>query len=309
MVEAEGTHVEGSTGGGLLLMKQMAAGGLAGMTADGVTYPMMTVKSRMQVQGAMAAACSPRSYTYSGPANAMWTIATREGWRALFKGFGTVIQVAPAQALYMGSYQAARVVLPGDEDSAKVQFFGGIVATLGQSLLMVPLEVVRQRQQVQTGTEGAYQGSMDAARKIYRAEGIKALYRGFGITQLVWGPFNAIFLPLWEGSKRLGIWHSGAGSLKELDVKYELAASFGSSSVAAALTNPMDVVKTRLQVQGKSNVASSTAYKGPMDAFRSIMRTEGLAGFTGGMTSRVLWVAPSTMIMFTAYDQLMKLIH
>lgn len=34
---------------GTLLRKQMLAGGLAGMLADGVVYPMMTVKSRLMV--------------------------------------------------------------------------------------------------------------------------------------------------------------------------------------------------------------------------------------------------------------------
>jgi hypothetical protein len=34
-----------------------------------------------------------------------------------------------------------------------VQFVGGIAATLTQSLVMVPLEVVRQRQQVQTAVQ------------------------------------------------------------------------------------------------------------------------------------------------------------
>ena len=67
-----------------------------------------------------------------------------------------------------------------------------------------------------------------------------------------------------------------------------------------------DVVKTRLQVQGKSNVASATHYSGALDAIRTVARTEGIKGFTRGTTSRVLWVAPSTMIMFTSYDQLMK---
>jgi hypothetical protein len=32
-----------------ILGKQMLAGGLAGMLADGVMYPMMTVKSRLMV--------------------------------------------------------------------------------------------------------------------------------------------------------------------------------------------------------------------------------------------------------------------
>ena len=67
-----------------------------------------------------------------------------------------------------------------------------------------------------------------------------------------------------------------------------------------------DVIKTRLQVQGKSNASNNTQYTGAVDAAMSIMRKEGLKGFLGGISSRVFWIAPSSMIMFTSYDQLMK---
>ena len=111
---------------------------------------------------------------------------------------------------------------------------GGIVATLTQSLVMVPLEarqrsipallplltlpqVVRQRQQVQTVADraaGGYRGSLHAASVIARVEGPRALYTGFGVTQAVWAPFNAIYLPLWEGTKRLGVRVTGVPSVR-----------------------------------------------------------------------------------------------
>lgn len=79
-------------------------------------------------------------------------------------------------------------------------------------------QVVRQRQQVQTAADRAsgagYSGSLQAAATIARVEGPLALYRGFGVTQLVWAPFNAVFLPLWEGTKRLGVSVTGAPSVR-----------------------------------------------------------------------------------------------
>lgn len=96
-----------------------------------------------------------------------------------------MLPVAPAQALYMAGYQGFRRAWPlGDPDAASTQFLGGVVATVTQSLVMTPLEVVRQRQQVQTaGAAGAYRGSLHAAATIVRVEGPAALYRGFGVTQ------------------------------------------------------------------------------------------------------------------------------
>lgn len=44
----------------------------------------------------------------------------------------------------------------GGEDSHVVQFLSGIIATFAQSIVAVPVEVIRQRQMVQTTCEGSY---------------------------------------------------------------------------------------------------------------------------------------------------------
>jgi hypothetical protein len=165
-----------------------------------------------------------------------------------------------------------------------------------------------------------------SAALIARVEGPLALYRGFGITQLVWAPvrdepalkrqgtsdsnsqFNAVFLPLWEGGKRLGVSLSGCGSLEHLPLRWELGSALLSSALAAAISNPMDVVKTRLQVAGESNAAASVPFRGAAHAARTIYEMEGLRGFAAGLGGRVLWVAPSTMVMFTAFDNILRLL-
>lgn len=287
---------------GRLLRRQMLAGGLAGMLADGIMYPMMTVKSRMMVQGGAGSGGGTAAlYMYKGPVDAIYTIGTKEGMRTLYKGFATVTQIGPAQALYMATYQTSKRYLPGGPDNPVTQFAGGVLATLVQSSVMVPTEVVRQRQQIQTKGEGAYTGSVHAVKTILAHEGVGAMYRGFLLAQLVWGPYNAVYLPLWEANKRLCVRLSGAESVEKLSVQYELGSSFVSSAFAAGVTNPMDVIKTRLQVQGKNK-----QYSGAWDAAKKIYSHEGARGFTSGITSRMLWVAPSATIMFTTYDQLMK---
>ncbi|XP_024543461.1 mitochondrial substrate carrier family protein E-like [Selaginella moellendorffii] len=274
------------------VLKQMTAAACAGMLADSLVYPLMTVKSRLMVGG---------SYKYNGPFDALTTIARQEGWRTLYKGYASVVQVAPSQALYMSTYQTIKAIVPGGQENPVVHFCGGLFATLVQSLVSVPLEVVRQRQMVHTAGQPAYKGSLDAARTIYAQEGLGALYRGFLLAQMVWGPYNAIYLPLWERTKMLAVRYTGVESKEQLGMHWELSSSFLSASVASACTNPMDVVKTRLQVQGKSK-----QYKGTLDAAQKIWKKEGIKGFTSGMSSRILWVGTSCMVMFTAYDQFMK---
>ena len=92
------------------------------------------------------------------------------------------------------------------------------------------------------------QGSLHTARSIYQYEGVGAFYRGFLLNQMVWVPFNAVYLPLWEASKRACARFSGAGSVEKLDVRYELGSAFLCSAFAAGLTNPM--VSAFLQIVG-----------------------------------------------------------
>ena len=102
---------------------------------------------------------------------------------------------------------------------------------------------MRQRQQVQTAADRAagsgYRGSLHAAAVIARVEGPLALYRGFGVTQAVWAPFNAVYLPLWEGGKRAGVALSGVADVASLPLPYELAAAFVSSAFAGAPALPV----------------------------------------------------------------------
>ena len=46
-----------------------------------------------------------------------------------------------------------------------------------------------------------YKNVFDCFQKTVRRDGFKSLYRGFILHQCMWGPFNAIFFPLYQGSK------------------------------------------------------------------------------------------------------------
>jgi len=100
---------------------------------------------------------------------------------------------------------------------------------------------------------------MHVVRSIYQQEGIGAMYRGFLLAQMVWGPYNAVYLPLWEATKRACVWYSGAESVEKLNIHYELSSSFLSSAFAAGLTNPMVSLSSSLSLSLSLSSSSSSS--------------------------------------------------
>lgn len=70
----------------------------------------------MQVQGGAGSSGTAAMYMYKGPVDAIYTIGTKEGVRTLYEGFSTVSQIAPAQALYMATYQTSKRYVPSRYD-------------------------------------------------------------------------------------------------------------------------------------------------------------------------------------------------
>lgn len=78
-----------------------------------------------------------------------------------------------------------------------------------------------------------------------------------------------------------------------------LIASLGGSIVAESATVPIDTVKVRLQVQ--NTAAGPKAYKGMLDAFASIAKSEGASGLFKGFGPALLRqcsYTPLTMVLF-----------
>lgn len=123
----------------------------------------------------------------------------------------------------------------------------------------VPVEVVKQRAQANAGGGSSiaavrYVVSLGKDRGFWGVW--REIYRGWGVTIMREIPFTVIQFPLWEWLKKKTV-RARSGSLvvggKERKASGMESALCGSvaGAVAAGLTTPLDVLKTRMMLAEK----------------------------------------------------------
>jgi len=139
---------------------------------------------------------------------------------------------------------------------------------------------------------------------ILRQEGVsRGLYGG--VTPAFIGSFGGtlMFFGCYEWSKRFMIDHGVAPSLSYL------AAGFLSDLAASPLYVPTEVLKTRLQLQGRYNnpfFTSGYNYRSSLNALRTIYRTEGFVELFSGYKATLFRDLPFSALQFTFYEQEQK---
>lgn len=109
---------------------------------------------------------------------------------------------------------------------------------MAHDFFMTPLDVVKQRLQL-----GFYKGVFDCLHKIVKYEGIRALFVSFPTTLLMNIPYGGVMVAANESLKTV-LNPSG-----ERNIPAFFVSGAAAGGLAALVTNPLDVAKTRLQTQ------------------------------------------------------------
>jgi solute carrier family 25 (mitochondrial folate transporter), member 32 len=189
-----------------------------------------------------------------------------------------------------------------------------------------------------------YTSTLDAARKMYRSEGILSFYSGLtpallGLTHV------AVQFPLYEFFKMrftgLGMGEHKAGMDEGSHWIGVSAATFLSKVCASTATYPHEVVRTRLQTQQRISPAHSPEgisfrggidhphesgrppgfgsssdgmpnqprYRGVIRTCKTILREEGWRAFYAGIGTNLVRAVPAAMTMMLTYEYLHKLVY
>ncbi|KAH7097650.1 S-adenosylmethionine transporter [Auriculariales sp. MPI-PUGE-AT-0066] len=251
----------------------LIAGALAGISADVTFYPLDTVKTRLQ---------SPHGFIAAG------------GFRGIYAGMSSVlVGGGPGAAMFFVSYEKLKRVLP---TSPGFEYVSEIVAASASEtfacLVRVPTEVVKQRTQAQRNN--TRHSAFTVARAVASTDGWRGFYRGFGATVLREIPFATVQYPIYEFLKRRAARFLHSDQPKRLEAAPAAVCGSIAGGIAAAVTTPLDVMKTRIMLD-----TTSAGFRSHINA---VYATGGAGAFFAGVVPRTLWIAAGGAVFLGAYE-------
>ncbi|KAK3160320.1 hypothetical protein QOZ80_1BG0057980 [Eleusine coracana subsp. coracana] len=181
---------------------RLLGGGLAGITAASVTYPLDVVRTRLATQ--------KTTRYYKGIFHAVSTICRDEGFKGLYKGLGaTLLGVGPSIAISFSVYESLRshwqMERPHDSN-AVVSLCSGSLSGIASSTATFPLDLVKQRMQLQgaAGTVSVYKPTITGTiSDVFQKEGLRGFYRGIAPEYLKVVPSVGIAFMTYETLKSM----------------------------------------------------------------------------------------------------------
>jgi len=205
----------------------------------------------------------------------------------------------------------------------------GMAAGVFTAMVLHPIDLVKVRLQVQDGRTRAvqYRGIQHAVATIWQQEGARGFYRG--VVPACWGSGGSwgFYFLFYEACKRRLLEkqsaEAGPGSTPRLSATQHVYAAWEGGTLTCLLTNPMWLIKTRMQLQGQGPNASGAVaaaatpgmpaaasavrpYSGVINAVQSIVKEEGFFGLYRGLLPALLLVSHG-MIQFGVYEEAKQL--
>ncbi|CAO3590263.1 unnamed protein product [Absidia cylindrospora] len=178
---------------------------------------------------------------------------------------------------------------------------GSIAGAVGATAVY-PIDLVKTRMQNQRSKvvgELLYKNSLDCFRKVVKNEGFVGLYRGLGPQLVGVAPEKAIKLTV-NDFVRNKIANKKTGEIKFWQ---EMIAGGSAGASQVVFTNPLEIVKIRLQVQGEQ---AKTHPDMPRRSAIWIVKNLGIVGLYKGVSACLLRDVPFSAIYFPAYAHLKK---
>ncbi|MCJ1360664.1 MAG: hypothetical protein MMC33_010673 [Icmadophila ericetorum] len=299
------------------------------------------------ISAAECAVDETRRKAFTSTFDGLRKIARYEGLPSLWRGLSpTLVMAIPANVIYFTGYDwlrsSPRSPLNNHVSDTYVPLIAGSIARVAAASVISPIEMFRTRMQATSHRgSGVFRQTLVGLQDMVKSQGYTSLWRGLTLTMWRDVPFSGIYWWGYEATRNsltdvrdrqrgrtLDPQRSHTRQRSRSRSNENHTATFvdsfiagaTSGAVAAIVTTPFDVGKTRQQVlkhsspsasssTSTSSIIKSAALSAIPPEERSmprflyhIFRTEGLPGLFKGWAARTLKVAPACAIMISSYE-------
>ncbi|XVE73751.1 hypothetical protein DITRI_Ditri11bG0143300 [Diplodiscus trichospermus] len=271
------------------------------------------------------AVCPPECNRYKGTFDVFLKVIRQEGFARLWRGTNASLALAvPTVGIYMPCYDIFRNSMEEFTTnkapilSPYVPLVAGIAARSLACVSCYPVELARTRMQAFKETQSSMKlpgvwktlvgviNPVMSTNHIQNLQNYRILWTGLSAQLARDVPFSGICWSTLEPIRRKLLLAMGeeAGVCSILGANF--AAGFVAGSIAAAVTCPLDVAKTRRQIEKEPAKALKIT---TTQTLREIFRDGGIKGLFTGLGPRVGRAGPSVGIVVSFYEVVKYVLH
>lgn len=168
-------------------------------------------------------------------------------------------------------------------------------------LCLLQVDTVKVRLQTDApvaGVQTRFKGPIHCLTQTIKHEGFRGLYKGATPPLFGWTAIDSVLFATLTASRK---WIQNGDPERKLTLLDHTACGFVAGMAASFIANPVELVKTKLQVQyswsansasvptGTLNAAAQSNRIGPIKVIQSIWRDNGILGFYRAMTGTLLF--------------------
>jgi len=276
-------------------LHSLIAGATAGAIEAFVTYPTEFVKTRSQFGGKK-----------EGPIAIIRSTLQTKGFTGLYSGCTALIVGNSVKAgVRFVSYDHFKQKLADSEGkvSAPRSLLAGLGAGMMEAIFAVtPSETIKTKLiDDAKRANPQYRGLIHGTVSIVKQEGIFGIYRGLFPVMMRQGANSAVRFTTYATLKQFVQGTARPGQ------QLPSAITFGIGGIAGLVTvyttMPLDVIKTRMQ-----SLEARSQYRNSFHCAYRIFTEEGILRFWTGTTPRLTRLVLSGGIVFTIYENIIKVI-
>ncbi|MEQ2211713.1 hypothetical protein XENOCAPTIV_013427 [Xenoophorus captivus] len=247
------------------------------LTTRATVYPASLIRTRLQVQKGKA--------LYSGTFDAFVKILRTEGVRGLYRGFMVnTFNLVSGQA-YITTYELVRKYVShySPSNTVKSVVAGGAASLVAQTIT-VPIDVVSQHLMMQGQGEHLTRFKVKPKMMLTTAKRKPSFGQTRDITVQIFAA---------DGFRGFYRGYAVAGPM--------------AAATASTITNPMDVVRARVQANHTSSFSKVEGRSSVTETFKQLLAEEGIWMMTKGLSARIISSTPTSVLIVVGYETLKRL--